>query len=152
MLQEAREEVLSADQKASVILAVLGIGSGIVLSGVVEGAWQPSGLQPWAQYVWWGGMGLGALAAYFAGSALWPRYRRADVADGIRYWGHVAAFDSLPELEAALDRSKISLRQRTRHQLWRLSHVVARKYLHVRRSMAAAAVAGALAAVAVLLG
>lgn len=152
MLQEARDEVASADQKASVILAVLGIGLGVVLSGVVEGAWRPSDLAFWAQVIWWSGMGLGALAAYFAGSAIWPRYRRADVTDGIRYWGHVAEFGSLPEIEAALDRDGVPLRQRTRHQLWRLSHVVVRKYLNVRRAMASAAAAGVLAATATLLG
>ncbi|GAB4085477.1 hypothetical protein GCM10028784_21070 [Myceligenerans cantabricum] len=143
---------MSADQKASVILAVLGIGLGVVLSGLVEGTWRPSDLPLWARCTWWAGMGAGAIAAYFAGSAVWPRYRQSDVTDGIRYWGHVAQFDTLPEIEAALDRSAVPLQERTRHQLWRLSHVVVRKFLNVRRAMASAATAGIFVSAASLLG
>jgi hypothetical protein len=152
MLQEAREEVVSADQKASVILAVLGIGLGITLSGIIEGAWNPSDLAPWALVAWWAGVVAGALATYFAGSAVWPRYRRSDVTDGIRYWGHVAEFATLSAVEDALKDSPVSVAERTRHQLWRLSHVVARKYLSVRRSMALAASAVLLLSAASIFG
>ncbi len=74
MLQEARDEVISADQKASVILAVLGLGFGAALSGLVAGEWRPDELAPWSQAMWWSGLAAGAFAVYFAGSAVWPRY------------------------------------------------------------------------------
>lgn len=152
MLQEAREEVVSADQKASVVIAVLGIGLGMVLSAIIEGAWKPTNLAPWALLAWWTGLVAATLATYFAGSAIWPRYRRSDVTDGIRYWGHVAEFDTLPAVREALSRTEVSPAERTRHQLWRLSHVVARKYVSVRRAIACAGVAVVLMSVAAMFG
>lgn len=135
MLQEARDEVISADQKASVILAVLGLGFGATLSGVVAGEWHPSRLPPWSQVMWWSGLAAGALAVYFAGSAVWPRYTSADVSSGVHYWGHAAEFSSLTGLAEALDGQQIDIVARTRHQFWRLSHVVARKFHRIRLAM-----------------
>lgn len=147
MLQEARDEVISADQKASVILAVLGLGFGAALSGLVAGEWRPHELAPWSQVMWWSGVSAGALAVYFAGSAAWPRYTSADVEDGVHYWGHAARFTTLAALSATLDTQHVDQVARTRHQLWRLSHVVARKFHRIRLAMGVA-VAGAILALA----
>ncbi|MEU4387752.1 Pycsar system effector family protein [Promicromonospora sp. NPDC023805] len=147
MLQEARDEVISADQKASVILAVLGLGFGAALSGLVAGEWHPDELAPWSQAMWWSGLAAGALAVYFAGSAVWPRYTSADVNDGVHYWGHAARFTTLTALNEALTAQRIDHVARTRHQLWRLSHVVARKFRRIRLAMGFA-VAGAILALA----
>lgn len=145
MLQEARDEVISADQKASVILAVLGLGFGAALSGLVAGEWRPEELAPWSQAIWWSGLAAGALAVYFAGSAVWPRYTSGDVNDGVQYWGHAARFTTLAALTEMLDAQHIDHVARTRHQLWRLSHVVARKFRRIRLAMGFA-VAGAILA------
>jgi hypothetical protein len=145
MLQEARDEVISADQKASVILAVLGLGFGAALSGLVAGEWRPDELSPWGQAMWWSGLAAGALAVYFAGSAVWPRYTAADVNDGVHYWGHAAQFTTLAALTETLNAQRTDHVARTRHQLWRLSHVVARKFRRIRLAMGFAVVGAILA-------
>lgn len=145
MLQEARDEVISADQKASVILAVLGLGFGAALSGLVAGEWRPNELAPWGQVMWWSGLAAGALAVYFAGSAVWPRYTSRDIDGGVHYWGHAAQFTTLASLTETLDAQHLDRVVRTRHQLWRLSHVVVRKFRRIRLAMAFA-VAGAILA------
>jgi hypothetical protein len=147
MLQEARDEVISADQKASVILAVLGLGFGAALSGLVAGEWRPDELALWSQAMWWSGLTAGALAVYFAGSAVWPRYTSADLDNGVHYWGHAARFTTLTALAEALDTQRTDHVARTRHQLWRLSHVVARKFRRIRLAMGFG-VAGAILALA----
>jgi hypothetical protein len=144
MLQEARDEVVLADQKASVVLAVLGLGFGVALSSLVEGAWRPAELDPWSQLMWWGGLVAGAFAVYFAGAAVWPRYRSSDVHDGVHYWGHAAQFNTLDELSEVLESRRPDRRARTRHQLWRMSHVVARKFRRIRTAMVFAVVGAVL--------
>ncbi|GAA4711947.1 hypothetical protein GCM10023198_38500 [Promicromonospora umidemergens] len=139
--------MIPADQKASVILAVLGLGFGAALSGLVAGEWRPDTLAPWSQAMWWSGLSAGALAVYFAGSAVWPRYTSVDVNDGVHYWGHAARFTTLAALTETLDTQQIDHVARTRHQLWRLSHVVARKFRRIRFAMGFA-VAGAILALA----
>ena len=151
MLQEARDEVISADQKASVVLAVLGLGFGAALSGLVDGAWHINGLAPWSQGLWWSGLTAGAFAVYFAGAAVWPRYRSLDVNDGVHYWGHAAQFTNLSELSQALDSQQTNHVMRTRHQLWRMSHVVTRKFHRIRMAMIFT-VAGAVLVLASMVG
>src|SRR5690606_28110798 len=98
----------------------------------------------WSQTLWWIGTSLGTAAVVLAGSAVWPRYSAADVDTGVYYWGHAARFARLADLNDALDRTSPEPGDRVRHQLWRLSRVVARKYAGVRLAMLAALASAAL--------
>jgi hypothetical protein len=141
MLAEARTEVGYADHKASMVLAALGIGFGAILGGLLAGNWQPSD-QGRGEALWWIGTTLALGSLVVSASAVWPRYRKsAQPPDNVFYWGHVAAFESFEELSAALDRSPPSLNDRTRHQLWELSVIVARKYMLLRCAFVLAAAA-----------
>ncbi|GCE77577.1 Pycsar system effector family protein [Cellulomonas biazotea] len=154
MLAEARAEVGVADFKASMVLAALGIGFTAVLAGLIADDWSPSDLRVPGRIVWWVGAAAAMTSIGCAAAAVWPRYVKADVSGGIHYWGHVATFRRLEDLAAALDgvpRSERG-RARTRHQLWRLSLIVSRKYTLLRWAILLASGSIGLFLLAVALG
>src|SRR5664279_417920 len=69
MLEEARADVIHADQKASVLLAALGIGFGAVLGGQLADGWDSSSLSRGGQSVWWAGVVVAVLSSPYL---LWP--------------------------------------------------------------------------------
>lgn len=135
MLAEARDDVLKADAKASMVLAALGIGVGAVLGGILAGEWAPGDLSHDSEVFWWIASALVALAIGAAGLAVWPRYNASDGSAGIYYWAHIASFDSLSALSAALDADDSSDGDRTRNQMYSLSRIVRKKYRLIRASM-----------------
>jgi hypothetical protein len=147
MLAEARADVGLADHKASMVLAVLGIGFGALLGGLIAGDWSPSDLKGLGEPIWWLGAGMAAASVVCAAMAVWPRFTSADYTEGIFYWGHVAQFETLWEFSDALNSQK-PVEDRTKHQLWRISKIVVRKYQLIRIAFVLAGGAG----VALLLG
>jgi hypothetical protein len=152
MLAEARDQVTHADQKASLILAALGIGLGALLGGMLSGDWNPTLLRGFGEVLWWVGAALAALAVLASAASVWPRYSRADLSQGIRYWGHVATYRSLAALSTALDENPSLERDRTRYQLWQLSRIADTKYRLVRIAMLAAGAAVVLLLVGAAVG
>lgn len=141
MLAEARADVLHADQKASLILAALGVGFAAILAGQLNGSFEPARFSIIGAILWWAGVTAASVSVALAGMAVWPRFQVDDRPRyGITYWGHIAAFQELSELEEALDEQDVTSTTRTRHQLWRLSILVHRKYVCVRAALAAAAI------------
>lgn len=141
MLAEARADVVFADQKASMILAALGIGFGAVLAGLIAGDWRPSQLAGAGEALWWVGAVAAIASLGCAAAAVWPRYSTKEAPQEISYWGHVAAFASVETFAAALDKTPVDRIHRTRHQLWRLSRIVRRKYRLVRASLSLTGIA-----------
>lgn len=136
MLAEARDDVSHADQKASVILAALGIGFGAVLGGQLAGNFDSGNLSIPGEVVWWAGVFLAGASVVLAVLAVWPRYKVDDSPQyGITYWGHVAAFKDLSDFEEALENADTRSDRRTNHQLWRLSRLVLLKYRFVRGAL-----------------
>ena len=135
ILAEARNEVGAADHKASMVLAALGIGFGALLAGLIAREWSPSNLNIFGLLTWSTGSALAAASVGAAGAAVWPRFTVPPAPQEIFYWGHVAAFSSPDALDAALDAHPPRLPGRTRHQLFELSRIVARKYHWVRVAM-----------------
>lgn len=135
VLAEARNEVGAADHKASMVLAVLGIGFGALLAGLLARDWSPADLQNPGQVIWWLGALFAGGSVFAAASAVWPRFTVPPRTDDVYYWGHVAAFTSRRALDETLDAHPPTLSARTRHQLFELSHIVARKYHWVRMAM-----------------
>lgn len=139
MLAEARTEVSSADQKASIILAALGIGFGVVLGGLLAGDWTPSD-QGAGEWAWWVSAALALLSVVVAAAAVWPRYSKR--ASGvIHYWGDVARLSSAEDLSKELNTTPPIQRQRTLDQLWHLSRIVVAKYTFIRVALIAAGLA-----------
>ena len=66
---------------------------------------------------------------------MWPRFTVPPPSPQVYYWGHVAAFGTREALDASLDAQPPTLPARTRHQLYELSRIVARKYHWVRVAM-----------------
>lgn len=153
MLAEARDDVKHADQKASVILAALGIGFGAVLGGQLAGNFDSGAFSCIGQVVWWAGVLLAVGSVALAVLAVWPRYVLDDSPKyGMTYWGHVAAFKELDDFEAALDEADLTSERRTNHQLWRLSRLVLLKYRFVRAALILGAVSAlALGAAAIVI-
>ena len=59
MLDEARADVIHADQKSSLLLAALGVGFGAVVGAQLQAGWDSSILSLPGQISWW----LGVVAA-----------------------------------------------------------------------------------------
>ncbi len=135
ILAEARNEVGAADHKASMVLAVLGIGFGALLAGLIARDWSPAELDVAGRTVWYVGALLAAGSVGAAALAVWPRFTVPPPSPQVYYWGHVAAFDSREALDASLDAQPPTVPARTRHQLYELSRIVARKYHWVRVAM-----------------
>lgn len=137
MLDEARSDVVHADQKASILLAALGVGFGLIVGGQFSGDFDPGALSTVAGFVWWSGVASASIAIALAAAAVWPRYTLDDEPEyGITYWGHIADFPELSDLEDALDLEPPTSKVRTRHQLWRLSRLVLTKYRLVKLALA----------------
>ncbi|WP_311209926.1 MULTISPECIES: Pycsar system effector family protein [unclassified Aeromicrobium] len=135
ILAEARNEVGAADHKASMVLAVLGIGFGALLAGLLARDWSPAELEPFGRVVWTVGALLAGGSVGAAACAVWPRFTVPPPSAHVYYWGHVAAFASRDDLDETLDAHPPTLPARTRHQLYELSRIVARKYHWVRVAM-----------------
>lgn len=136
MLIEARDDVKHADQKASVLLAALGIGYSAILGGQLSGNWDSDSLSCVGQVAWWVGVVLAGFSVIAAALAIWPRYR-IDAAPkyGITYWGHVAGFEDAGALRKSLETTKADPMERVTDQLWRLSRIVLLKYRYVRAAL-----------------
>jgi len=126
-------------------------GLAALLAGLLAGDWKPSDYHAPGEGIWWIGAVTAAGALVCAAAAVWPRYRR-EASDGIYYWAHVASYKTEAEFTAALDAQKTGSRERTRHQLHRLSHIVQRKYMLVRYSFVFSGVSIALLLLAALTG
>jgi hypothetical protein len=145
MLAEARDDIKHADQKASVLLAALGIGFAAVVGGQLSAGWDSASLSHFAQLIFWLGVVFAVASVAASGLAVWPRYTLDDSPQhGITYWGHIAAFERLAELEKVLDAQAETSKRRTTHQLWRASQLVLKKYRYVRMALVFGAIAGAL--------
>lgn len=152
MLDEARADVVHADQKSSLLLAGLGVGFGAVVGGQLTAGWDSSGLTVSGQIVWWLGVVSAIVAVGMSAWAIWPRYKLDDSPRyGITYWGHVAAFENATELRDALKDQEVTSLDRTAHQLFMLSRLVLKKYRRVRAALILAGSAGLLMGAATIL-
>jgi hypothetical protein len=145
MLDEARDDVIHADQKSSLLLAALGVGFGAVVGGQLQSGWDSSVLTVCGQVFWWIGVASAVAAVGMAAWAIWPRYKLDDSPKyGITYWGHVAALTGPEELTTTLKKQEVTSLDRTSHQLYILSRLVLKKYRRVRAALVLAGAAGVL--------
>lgn len=151
MLVEARSEVAHADQKSSMTLAILGVGFGAALGGLLASDWQPSDQGGAGAFFWWVGALVAVASVVASATAVWPRFVKPKRPDVVRFWGDAAAYPSVAALATALKESPVDGPERTRHQLWHLARIASRKYQLVRASMTLAGVSAFLFAISGLL-
>jgi hypothetical protein len=81
-------------------------------------------------------MALGACALVALAAAVWPRLGKGG--EGITYFGHVARFEGLEELNAGLDREASRhplLSDHAAKRLLALSRIIYDKYRYIRWGM-----------------
>lgn len=152
LLREAREEVLHADAKASILLAALSVAIGATLGGVIASQWSPFDLSNDVEWMWWTGAALFAVSIVSSASSVWPRYeKRGDRAGPIYFWGDTEGLANPTELLDDLIEHPPDLEERGADQFLKLSSIVITKYGLIRRALGTAAAGAILCAVAVLL-
>lgn len=139
-----------ADNKAAVVLTTLAVGFSVLGAGLLAGDFSPAKLYSPARGLFWCGVVVALASVVAAASALWPRFTNKDMAGGVYYWGHIAAFADTPSAIEAMKGTNYTAAERTTHQLWRLSRLVARKYHRVRVALILASIAAALIGIALL--
>jgi hypothetical protein len=94
-------------------------------------------------------MALGALALVALAAAVWPRLGKGE--EGITYFGHVARFEGLEELNAGLEKEASRHPSHSEHaakRLLALSRIIYDKYKCIRWGMGLFGVSVLLCAVA----
>lgn len=135
LLRESREELERIDLKASILLSVCSLSLAALVHAAAYLHWDPRELVGF-QWFLWSGMALGACALVALAAAVWPRLGKGD--EGITYFGHVARFEGLEELNAGLDREASrhpSLSDHAAKRLLALSRIIYDKYRYIRWGM-----------------
>lgn len=169
LLDEGREELERADHKASILLGAASLVLSVFLGAAVAGDWDPTEIGDGrAQAVLWGGISFAVLGVIRLGAAVMPQVKHDEAKEKLAYFGHVIQYweggwalrrsakaqsDAVgrDELRAAIGLASRRRFDRTVDQVWVVSHIVQRKYRHIRRALWAFAVAGVLSVAGVLL-
>ena len=151
LLDETREEIHRADNKASIVLAGAGVAIGAVLAGLIAGNVSLSG-EPWI--VWAmviAGGGALIVGIVYVGAAVFPRL--GDPEPGrARYFREIANFrGDLDDLRTALNDEASKTDERTAQQVLTLSILVNTKYELTRIGMGLLAAGFTLEGAAALL-
>lgn len=132
LLAAAREEIVRADNKASLLLASLGIASGALLAGAIGGTWSPSGLEALPKILCWAAIASLVGTCGSLGYVIYPRtQRRSADPNLIAFFGDVNA-TPIAELEAAIARTVDAVPQSLYDQLVQTSRIVEEKYRGVK--------------------
>ena len=92
ILAETRAEIDRADQKASILLAGVGVAIGAILAGLIPAHWSPSDLgSPW-QWIWWLGVAATAVGIVFLLAAVYPRIGGKPVSKQLNYFGDACEY------------------------------------------------------------
>ena len=150
LLRECREELERIDLKASILLSVCSLALAALVHAAAYLHWDPRELGD-SQWFLWSGMALGGAALVALAAAVWPRLGQGEGGEELTYFGHIAQFGDLEELNAALDREASTNPSRADHaakRLFALSKLVRSKYRCIRWGMLLFGVAVPLCAVA----
>ena len=154
MLREAREELVRADAKASLVLASSGVALGALMAGLLAGSWGPSDLGNSIEWLWW----LGAVAAgyglYRLAKSVYPQTdRKGDAPTVLAYYGDInKETGDLATLKQRLAESSAQASDRHVDQLRQVSKIVGEKYAGIKTGLLMLGVAAVLCAAAVLIG
>ena len=136
LLRESREELERIDLKASILLSVCSLALAALVHAAAYLHWDPRDLVGF-QWFLWAGMALGACALVALAAAVWPRLGHGGEGE-ITFFGHVARFEGLEELNAGLDKEASRHATRSEHsakRLLALSRIIYDKYRYIRWGM-----------------
>ena len=148
LLRESREELERIDLKASILLSVCSLALAVLVHAAAYLHWDPQDLVGFQWFLWLG-MAFGVAALLALAAAVWPRLGRRE--EGITYFGHIAPFEEVAELNVALDQEVSANPSCTDHAAKRLlamSKIIYDKYNYIRWGMGLFGVSGILCAVA----
>ena len=135
MLEEAREELTRADNKASILLAGGGVAVGALMAALLAGDWSPTLLSSSARYFWWLSVALLAVALALLGLAVFPTTLPPSRSDRpIAYYADVVRVGRDDLIDALAKESNIDA---VADQLFNISTIVLRKYRYIRWAMVA---------------
>ncbi len=134
MLDEAREEVTRADAKASILLALYVALEVVLFTALASKSWIPSSLAGGWELLFWFGWVTSTVGLILVAIAVYPRVANKHD-ELITYHGHVAACESIGEMQEGLRAAATMDPTRHEEQLWTVSGIARTKYLHVARSM-----------------
>jgi hypothetical protein len=168
LLDEGREELARADNKASVMLGAAGLVLSVFLGSVIAGDWDPTqiGNGP-AEATFWLGIALSVLGIVRLAAAVMPRTRHGEAREKLVYFGHVIQYrkpglavrqstrrrreaEAKEELRGAIVAAGANRFERTVDQVWVISLIVQRKYRHVRAGLLLLGLSSALCVVALV--
>lgn len=169
LLDEGREELDRADNKASILLGAAGVVLGVFLGAAVAGDWDPTELgDTRATAIFLAGLAFAALGVVRLGGAVIPRIKHDEAKEKLAYFGHVIQYQEgrwsprrsvrqrrdaagRHKLKAAIREASGARFNRTVDQVWVVSHIVHRKYAHVRGALVSFTLAALLCGAAVIL-
>ncbi|HEX5849215.1 MAG TPA: Pycsar system effector family protein [Rubrobacter sp.] len=148
LLRESREELERIDLKASILLSVCSLALAALVHAAAYLHWDPRELLVFQWFLWLG-MAFGGAALVALAAAVWPRLGHGQ--GEITYFGHVAQFEGIEELNRALDQEVSANPSRTDHvakRLLAMSRIIYDKYRYIRWGMGLFGVAVLLCTVA----
>jgi len=133
LLAETREELTRADNKASLLLAAVGVVIGALIAGLVGSHWTPLSLNGAVQWLWWLGVASAAIGVFSIAAAVYPRtIQHGTPYPGVpAYYGHVAAYRDISEFRRAL-ADLPGAQERMVNQTFVISKIVRHKYALLR--------------------
>lgn len=149
ILREAREELVRADGKASILLAA----TGVILGAVLTGSWRPSYFDAPLACLWWAGSVIGMAGVGAFGVAVFPRttYRSKRRPGIVSYFGDVVGL-SKDQLKRNLIDTAEDASTATLDQVEAISSVVDKKYRAIQIGMICVGVAALCWVAAFLIG
>jgi len=144
LLEVARFELARADDKANTLFRFYGVVAALSIGLLAGRSASPTNLDPVAQVVFWLGCAALLASGVYLGMTLYPRDIRGTPAKRLLYFGHVIAYDSVPELAAALQGVEEDSGHRLVEQLLSVSRLVHAKYALTRKALISLGVGTAL--------
>lgn len=150
-LADAREDLARADNKASILLATVGVVIGATVAGLLASTWSPAKLdQPWSE-AWMVGAGAALIGVGCLVWSIYPRMaKESEDEPTFGYFGHASKL-SEKEVRARIEKQARDPLGRLANQVTHVSRIAATKYRWIGRSIAFLAVASSLTIGAVCL-
>ena len=137
LLEVARFELARADDKANTLFRFYGVVAALSIGLLVGSSSSPTNLEAPAQVLFWTGCAAFLASGLFLGMTLYRRDIRGTPAKRLLYFGHVIAYDSVPELATALRGVEEDSEHRLVEQLLSVSRLVHTKYAMTRKALIA---------------
>jgi hypothetical protein len=137
LLEVARFELARADDKANTLFRFYGVVAALSIGLLAGRSASPTHFEFAGQALFWTGCAAFLASGVYLGMTLYPRDIRGTPAKRLLYFGHVIAYDSVPELAAALRGVNEDFDHRVVEQLLSVSRLVHAKYALTRRALLA---------------